>query len=188
MNKKVQIDSEIIKRCQQGDKMSFRWIVQTYQRLTFSLALKMLCDEEEAKDTVQETFIRVWQHIGDYDPRRSFTTWLYTITTRLCLDRLKSIKTIVPLSDDEGVLRQFAADTNSQRTLENKEWIAIVRMLADGLSTKQRLVFTLCQLEGLSSEEAEQITGMDAKQVKSNLYIARQTIRQRLTELGYGQD
>ena len=57
--------------------------------------------------------------------------------------------------------------------------------MAEGLSDKQRLVFTLCQLEGLSSEEAQEITGLDARQVKSNLYVARQTIRKRLTALGY---
>jgi RNA polymerase sigma-70 factor (ECF subfamily) len=185
MNKKVQIDSEIIKRCQQGDKMSFRWIVQTYQRLTFSLALKMLCYEEEAKDTVQETFIRVWQHICDYDPRRSFTTWLYTITTRLCLDRLKRAKRITAMPDDELVVRRFASNSDSQRVLENQEWVALVRTMAECLSDKQRLVFTLCQLEGLSSEEAQEITGLDARQVKSNLYAARQTIRKQLKALGY---
>jgi RNA polymerase sigma-70 factor (ECF subfamily) len=152
--------------------------------MVFSLALKMLCDEEEAKDLVQETFLRVWQHIDDYDPRKPFTTWLYTIASRLCLDRLKNMRHTIPLPEDESVLRRFA-DDDSQHSLENNEWVAIVRTMAEGLSTKQRLVFTLCQLEGLSSSEVEQITGLDARQVKSNLYVARQTIRKRLTDLGY---
>jgi RNA polymerase sigma-70 factor (ECF subfamily) len=158
-------------------------VVQQHQRLVFSLGLKMLADEEEAKDVVQETFIRVWQHIDDYDQRKSFTTWLYTIASRLCLDRLKQMRRILPFPDDERVLQRFAND--EQRTLENSEWVAIVRMLAEGLSPKQKLVFTLCQMEGLPSAEVEQITGLDAKQVKSNLYVARQTIRERLKHLGY---
>ena len=182
--KNVQTQREIIRQCQGGSKDAFRWVVQTYQRMVFSLALKMLCDEEEAKDLVQETFLRVWQRIGDYDPQKSFTTWLYTIASRLCLDHLKSMRHTVPLPEDESVLRRFAADDN-QRSLENSEWVAIVRTMAEGLSTKQRLVFTLCQLEGLSSSEVEQITGLDARQVKSNLYVARQTIRERLKHLGY---
>ena len=144
----------------------------------------MLADEEEAKDVVQETFIRVWQRISDYDPQKSFTTWLYTIASRLCLDLLKQKRRILPLPEDERVLQRFA-NTDSQQTLENSEWVSIVRMLAEGLSPKQKLVFTLCQLEGLPSTEVEQITGMDAKQVKSNLYAARQTIRTRLKHLGY---
>ena len=181
----VQIERDIILQCQQGDKEAFRWVVKTHQRMIFSLALKMLCDEEEAKDIVQETFIRVWQSIRNYDPQKTFSTWVYTIASRLCIDRLKKSSRMVVLPEDEITLRRFASDTDSQQLLENREWISIVRMLAEGLSDKQRLVFTLCQLEGIPSAEVEQITGLDAKQVKSNLYVARQTIRKRLKELGY---
>jgi RNA polymerase sigma-70 factor (ECF subfamily) len=151
----------------------------------FSLALKMVGDEEEAKDVVQETFLRVWQRLGDYDTQRSFTTWLYVIASRLCLDALRNMKRTSPLPADEQVLRHFAADSTMQRQLENSEWVSIVRTLADGLSPKQRLVFTLSQLEGLPSQEVEQVTGLSASQVKSNLYVARQTIRERLKRLGY---
>ena len=181
----VQIECDIILQCQQGDKEAFRWVVKTHQRMIFSLALKMLCDEEEAKDIVQETFIRVWQSIRNYDPQKTFSTWVYTIASRLCIDRLKRSSRMVVLPEDEIALRRFASDADSQQSLENREWISIVRMLAEGLSDKQRLVFTLCQLEGIPSAEVEQITGLDAKQVKSNLYVARQTIRKRLKELGY---
>lgn len=181
----VQIERDIILQCQQGDKEAFRWVVKTHQRMIFSLALKMLCDEEEAKDIVQETFIRVWQSIRNYDPQKTFSTWVYTIASRLCIDRFKKSSRMVVLPEDEITLRRFASDTDSQQSLENREWVSIVRMIAEGLSDKQRLVFTLCQLEGIPSAEVEQITGLDAKQVKSNLYVARQTIRKRLKELGY---
>lgn len=134
----MQTESEIIQQCRDGNKEAFRWVVQQHQRLVFSLALKMLADEEEAKDVLQETFIRVWRFAND-----------------------------------------------EQQTLENSEWVSIVRMLAEGLSPKQKLAFTLCQLEGLPTAEVELITGLDAKQVKSNLYVARQTIRERLKHLGY---
>ena len=181
----TQTERDMITRCQQGDKEAFRWVVQTHQRMLFSLALKMLCDEEEAKDVVQDTFIRVWQRIREYDSDKAFTTWIYTIASRLCLDRLKRMSRIIAMPDDEMVVRRFATESDSQRVLENQEWVSIVRTMAEGLSDKQRLVFTLCQLEGLSSEEAQEITGLDARQVKSNLYVARQTIRKRLTALGY---
>ena len=184
----IQTDSEIITRCQRGDKTAFRKIVQSYQRMVFSLSLKMLADEEEAKDVVQETFIRVWQGIRSYDPQKPFKTWLYTIATRLCLDRLKRQKPVVPMPDDERMLHRFASDDNSQRQMENAEWAAIVRLLAEGLSEKQRIAFTLCQLEGLSLQEAEEMTDMDARQLKSNLYVARQTIRKRLKDLGYEEN
>lgn len=181
----IQIERNIISRCQQGDKEAFRWVVQTHQRIIFSLALKMLCNDEEAKDMVQETFIRVWQNIRSNNPQKTFSTWIYTIASHLCIDRLKQSSRIIALPDDHLVLRRFAGDNDSQQSLENKEWVSIVRTITEGLSDKQRLVFTLRQLEGLPSAEVEQITGLDVKQVKSNLHVARQTIRKRLKDLGY---
>ena len=181
----TQTERDIITRCQDGDKEAVRWVVQTHQRMVFSLALKMLCDEEEAKDMVQETFIRVWQRIRDLDHQKTIGTWIYTIASRMCIDKLRHMNRIVSIPEDQMTLRRFASDSDNQRTLENREWVGIVRTLVDGLSDKQRLVFTLCQLEGLSSAEAEQITGFDTKQIKSNLFVARQTIRKRLKELGY---
>ena len=179
------VESQILSRCKSGDKTAFRWVVETYQRRAFSLALKMLANEEEAKDVAQEAFIRVWQEFDGYDVQRPFSTWLYTIVSRLCLNRLKRAQIIRSSPLDEQTLHRYATDADSHRTLENREWISIVRLLAEGLSTKQRLVFTLSQLEGLPSAEVEQITGLSALQVKSNLYVARQTIRKRLKELGY---
>lgn len=179
------LDAHIIQRTKDGDKEAFRIIVQHYQRMVFSLALKMVCDEDDAKDIVQETFIKVWVNLRKYNEQQDFTTWIYTIATRLCLDRLKKKKLTIPLPEDYSVLHHYYTEADGQRTLENKEWISIVRTITDGLSEKQKLVFTLIQLEGLSSSEAEQITGMDAKQIKSNLYVARQTVKERLKKRGY---
>ena len=178
------ITNDIIELCRCGDQAAFRKVVQTYQQMVFTLAFRSLCDEEEAKDIVQETFLRVWLNIGKYDARHSFTTWLYAIASRLCLDRLKSRSRIIAMPEDEAVLRRYAS-ADGQLELENREWMAIVRLMAEGLSPKQRLVFTLSQLEGLSSQEVEEATGFTATQVKSNLYVARQTIRERLKCLGY---
>ena len=113
----AQTESEIISRCQCGDKAAFRWVVEHYQRMLFSLALKMLANEEEAKDVVQETFIRVWKGIRNYDPEKSFATWLYTIGSRLCLDHLKTMKPIVSQPDDISVLKHYAGHV-SDRTME----------------------------------------------------------------------
>lgn len=179
------IDKHIIVRCKEGEKSSFRTIVQAYQRILFSMAIKMLGDEEEAKDVVQETFIKTWINIRGYDERRDFGTWIYTIASRICLDRLKRIKLMQPLPEDERVLQNFCSQDTSQRQLENKDWMSITRLLAEGLSEKQRLVFTLSSLEGFDSKEIEEITGLDATQVKTNLYHAKKTIRERLTKLGY---
>lgn len=182
---KQQIDNEIITRCKKGDKTAFRSVVQAYHRLLFSLSLKMLGDEEDAKDAVQEAFIKAWTNIRQYDEGRDFCTWIYTIASRLCLDRLKRKRIMEPLPEDERVLHDYCSSYSPQHQLENKEWISITRLLAEGLSEKQRLVFTLASLEGLEPKEIETITGLDATQVKTNLYHAKNKIRERLKSLGY---
>ena len=179
------ISNDIIERCRCGDQAAFRAVVQTFQPMVFRLAFRLLCDDDEAKDIVQETFIRVWLNIGRYDAAQSLRTWIYTIATRLCLDRLKNARFTAPLPDDDDVFSCFMADDAADSHLENQELASIIRRLADGLSPKQRLVFTLVHLEGLSAADVEQITGLDADKIKSNLYVARKTMRDKLKLYGY---
>lgn len=179
----IQIDDDILEKCKKGDKSAFREVVKSYQKLLFSLSFKMLRSEDEAKDVVQETFIKVWQHIDSYDNTRKFTTWIYTIATRLCLDRLKAVKNVLQVSDNVEIIREFADDAS--KTLENSELADVINALVADLSPKQQAVFTLVCLENLETSEVEKITGLSPDKIKSNLYVARQTIRQKLNKLGY---
>ena len=145
----------------------------------------MLCNEEDAKDVVQESFIKIWLNIHLFDESKNFSTWVYTIAARLCLDKLRARKHILPLPDEEQAMSHFVSNSDIHIDVENKEWITLVQAITARLSPKQRLVFTLCQLEGLTSDEAEEITGMNATQIKSNLYLARQNVINKLKELGY---
>ena len=183
-----QIEADIISRCKAGDKTAFRTVVQNCQGMVYSLSLKMLADIEEAKDVVQDTFIKVWQNMASYDDRYSFNTWVYTIASRLCLDRLRKVRPIGPAETDERVFEQVADDNDPERQLESSEWVSVIKVLADGLNGKQKLVFTLSQLEGLETEQIIEITGLDADQIKSNLYAAKKNIRERLIKMGYGKD
>ncbi|MBO7415160.1 MAG: sigma-70 family RNA polymerase sigma factor [Bacteroidaceae bacterium] len=183
-----QIESDIIRRCREGDRGAFRYVVQNCQGMVYSLSLKMLADVEEAKDAVQDTFIKVWQNIDSYDDRYSFSTWVYTIASRICLDRLRKVKPIGPADADERVFEQVADDTDPERRLESSEWVSVIKVLANGLGGKQKLVFTLSQLEGLETAQITEITGLDAEQIKSNLYAAKKNIRERLIKMGYGKD
>ena len=183
-----QIDVDIIRRCKAGDKAAFRSVVQNCQGMIYSLSLKMLADIEDAKDVVQDTFIKVWQNIDSYDDRYGFNTWVYTIASRLCLDRLRKVKPIGPAEVDERVFESVADDTDPQRQLESNDWVSVIKVMASELSGKQRLVFTLSQLEGLDSADITEITGLDPEQIKSNLYAAKKNIRERLIKMGYGKD
>ena len=170
---------------QESSRSVIERLMEQYGSSLLRMCTLYLKDADLAQDAVQETFIKVWQRIRDLDEQKTIGTWIYTIASRLCIDKLRRTNRIVSMPEDQLALRRLASDNDNHRTLENREWVSIVRTMAEGLSDKQRLVFTLCQLEDLSSAEVEQITGLDAKQVKSNLYMARQTIRKRLKELGY---
>lgn len=179
----------VIEQCKRGNQESFRALVMEYQNIVFSLTLKMLCDEEEAKDAVQNTFVLVWKNLEKYDAGKGkFSTWVYTIASRVCLEYLKSRKKIYPIPDNETVFRQYISNENDERQLMNREWAAIVKVLAARLSPKQQLVFTLSILENRDTEEIKTITGLSADKIKSNLYVARQKIKEQLNQLGYGQD
>ena len=183
-----QVDVDIIRKCKAGDKTAFRCVVQNCQGMVYSLSLKMLADVEEAKDVVQDTFIKVWQNIGSYDDRYGFNTWVYTIASRLCLDRLRKVRAIGPSGEDERIFETVADDSDPERQLESSEWVSVVKVMANELSGKQKLVFTLSQLEGLETDQIIEITGLDADQIKSNLYAAKKNIRERLIKMGYGKD
>jgi len=179
------ISNETISKCRHGDKTAFRFVVQTYQRMVFTLAFRLLCNEENAKDIVQETFIKVWVNISHYDTSQNFRTWIYTIATRLCLDRLRQKAPVDPLPEDEEYFCEYASDIESDRHLENRELMAIIKTLVKQLRPKQRTVFSLIYLENMSPQEVAKITDMDTDKIKSNLYVARKTIREQLMKLGY---
>jgi RNA polymerase sigma-70 factor (ECF subfamily) len=179
----------VIEQCRHRNQDSFATIVREYQNMAFSLCLKMLCNEDDAKDAVQNTFVAIWKNLRTFDAGKSqFSTWVYTIASRICLDSLRHRKDLIPLSDEEAAFSRYVSHDSGERQLMNREWISIVKVLAAGLSPKQRLVFTLGVLENRDAAEIEAITGMDADKIKSNLYIARQRIKEQLKRLGYGQE
>ena len=176
--------NSIILKCKDGNTEAFRLLVTEYQNMVFSLALKLLCSESDAEDAIQEAFIRVWQNINRYsESKGKFTTWLYTIVYRVCLDRLKHKQITFPLQIDQTVFLRYVSDPEQQ--LMNSQWVAIVKVLVSELSSKQQIVFTLSVLENMETEEIEKITGLSADNVKSNLYVARQKIKKQLIRLGY---
>ena len=170
--------NQLIKQSLQSDRNAFRLIVENYQYMIFSLAFRILCNEEDAKDIVQETFIRIWTHLKDFNQNQKFSTWTYRIAVNLCLDKLKKQSVKVFEIDDKLILNLENEDFEEKLT--NIEISKIIVALIGELSPKQKIVFTLRYLEELEIEEIKQITGMTSEKIKSNLYVAKQTIRKKL--------
>lgn len=175
--------NDLIEASKRNDGKAFRKIVESYQAMIYSLALRLLCNEEEAKDTVQETFLRVWMHLSGYNPEKKFSTWIYAITTNLCFDKLKASKRHFRIVSIDETLNDLLSPENVEQEIINAELVNIIVALTDTLTPKQKIVFTLRDLEALEIEEVSQITGLSAKKIKSNLFLARQAIREKLGNL-----
>jgi RNA polymerase sigma-70 factor, ECF subfamily len=172
--------NDLIESSKRNDEKSFRKIVEGYQSMVYSLAFRLLCNEEEAKDTVQDTFIRVWMNLTKYNPTHKFSTWLYTIASNLCLDKLKSSKHYIQSFAIDEKLNNLISSENVEQKLINSELGEIILALTNELTPKQKIVFTLRYLEDLEVEEIVKITSLSPEKIKSNLFLARQTIRQKL--------
>ncbi|MDD4968445.1 MAG: sigma-70 family RNA polymerase sigma factor [Paludibacter sp.] len=175
--------NDLITSSIRNDEKAFRIIVETYQSMIYSLSFRLLCNEEEAKDTVQETFLRVWLNLNKYQSDKKFSTWIYAIASNLCLDKLKNLKhNQCSNSNDESINYMISSD-NIEQTIINKELAEIILKLTDNLTPKQKIVFILRYLEDIEVNEIVQITGMPPNKIKSNLFLARQSIRRKLETL-----
>ena len=80
---------ELVDRSQRKDTTAFAQLVTEFQPMVFRLAFRLLCDEDEARDITQETFVKVWLSLKTYNRKNRFSTWLYKITCNACYDRLR---------------------------------------------------------------------------------------------------
>jgi len=174
----VQIN-RYIDSCKQGNADAFKYIVSEYQRLVYTFAFRMLCNEVDAEDITQETFIKVWQNISRYKNQYQFSTWIYKIAANACYDKLRSKHNIenVILSEYDAV-----SEVNQEELIDNKELKKLILNLTSGLSPKQKLIFTLSEIDDLTVEEIVQITGMTPSKIKSNLYLAKKYIKSKLSQ------
>jgi RNA polymerase sigma-70 factor (ECF subfamily) len=180
MSKETIID--LIQKSKRKDLGAFRKLVEDHQFMVYKLAFRLLANEEDAKDMTQEVFIRVWEKLDLFDTRFSFSSWVYKITTNMCFDLLKSTKYKQNKQMVELQNQEITADS-IEGNLTNNELAGIIHSLTNELSPKQKLVFTLSDIEALETKEISDITGLSSAKIKSNLYLARQYIRTRMGKI-----
>lgn len=177
----AQVEQEVIGKAMAGNTDAFRVIVDHYQSFAYSVSFRFLGQAEEAEDVVQEAFIRLWKNLHKYRPEVKLSTWLYRIIANLCLDFLKSTyarqqKNLNDVQTEYRLKSQDSADAEFNAKELNEQ----IQHAAAELTPKQKAVFILRDLEGLSVEEVCSILSMSAGNVKSNLYYARQLVSSRL--------
>lgn len=175
-------DQEIVGKACAGNMQAFRQLVEQHQAFVYRVAYRFVGNVAEAEDITQECFIRLWKNLHRYRHEVKLTTWLYKIATNLCLDFLKSRRShtarrMVRLDDYDDMAHMRPAD---QPLIDAELRVAIERVVA-ALSSKQKAVFVLRDMEQLDLPEIAKILSMDAGQVKSNLNYARKKVSEMIT-------
>jgi RNA polymerase sigma-70 factor (ECF subfamily) len=173
-----------------GDRAEFARMVETYSPIIYRLGLKMLNNPQDAEDILQETFIKAYKHIGNFDGRSKISTWLYRIATNEALMSLRRKRPEAISFENPSVY-----DTEPQEPLQIVDWCCLpeeefltsegrARLddAAERLPTNLRVVFVLRDIEGLSTRETAEVLDISEMAVKTRLSRARLRLREDLSE------
>ena len=167
----------------QGDEAALNELIGRKTKPLLQLCQRILGDAEEARDVVQVTFFKVWENRRKFDDRWSPNTWIYRIASNLAIDHLRSRRSRERSHEPVRQHLRQVADGRAHRDLsrlQQTEVATIFRELSAGLSEKQRMVFLLRELEGLSSPEVAEILGCRESTVRNHLFNARKYLRREL--------
>jgi RNA polymerase sigma-70 factor, ECF subfamily len=172
------IDIKLIEECREGNFNNFRKLVELTSPYAYSLAFRMLGNEELARDVVQETMVTIWQKLKNIRSAEVYRTWIYKIVINKCYDHLRNKKRNREHVADEktwALLSERISQMPSSK-LENDETARIIGILTNKLSPKQKTIFILSELEELTGDEIAELTGISKSVIKANLYHARKSI------------
>jgi RNA polymerase sigma-70 factor (ECF subfamily) len=182
-------DLALVARAKEGDSAAFEVLIKQYERQIFRTALHITQNREDAEDITQDVFFKAFQKLHQFQGNSKFSTWLVRIAVNESLMRLRKRKTARTVSMDqdveteEGAIpRDFAEwRPNPEQNYSQAELAEILRKTIAGLPPGFRTVFTLRDIENLSTEETAEALGLSVPAVKSRLLRARLQLRERLS-------
>lgn len=174
-------DFDLIKRFLKGEEQAFSTLVHKYQKKAYSLAYRFTHNHQDADDLSQEAFIRVYSSLRNFRGGSNFFTWLYRIVTNLCINYLNRRPKRIQLPVEE--LGISNPDPNAQSILEDKELRTKINIAIEKLPPRQKIAFTLRQLEELSFEEVSKIMKCSIGGAKASYFHAVQKLSRYLKEM-----
>ena len=170
-----------IKRMKDGDPAPYAFIVDKYKHMAYTIALKIARNTEDAQDVAQESFIKAFQQIRQFEGKSKFSTWLYTIVYRTAISKLKEnkIKTI-SISDSitENYSHSHAIPQLDQ--LQSADEQRYVKLAIERLPETEGLLITLYYMNENSVKEIQEITGLSLPNIKIKLFRARKKLEKEL--------
>ncbi len=184
-------DEELIALVQQGQKRAYDEIVRRFKGRLYSFILRMVANPVEAEELAQDTLIRAYVHADKYREIARFSTWLFTIATNLVRNQVRKKKrqpymlTLdpAPADDDDIPLDPPDPSADPSRDLEGDELGALIAEATAQIPEKYRIPFLLREVEELSYEEIQQVTGLKLGTVRSRINRARNRFRQNIKPL-----
>jgi RNA polymerase sigma-70 factor (ECF subfamily) len=172
---------ETLRAARDGDGRAFEEIMLATEKRVALLAWRILGDAEETKEAVQETFLRLFRHLGSYDERQDFFGWLFRITVNVCrdLERRRGRRRIFSPIDDAHELP--SAEAAADDALGRRREIARLREGIDALPPKEKLALVLRDVEEFSTEEVAAMLGSTPSTIRVQISKARTKLRQWMT-------
>jgi len=185
-----ELDLELVKRVQSGDKTAFDMLVLKYQHRIGAVIGRFVHDYAESQDIAQETFIRAYRALNNFRGDAQFYTWLYRIAVNTAKNHLVSMKRRPPTSDVDaddaehfdGAYRMHDSDTPEHELLREEIARTVSEVVAE-LPEELRQAITLREMEGLSYEEISETMDCPIGTVRSRIFRAREAIDSRLRPL-----
>jgi len=183
-------EADLIRMARAGDQSAFGRLVMAYQKPVYNLAYRMLGNAAEAEEAAQEAFLRAYTHLRTYDPQRRFSSWLMSIASHYCIDRLRRRRiNWLPLEDEiatSGNSTEFAelnmtsASPNPEAVVAQQEREAYIQRLLTELSPTDRAAITLHYWYDCSYQEIAETLDLTVSAVKSRLYRARRALAESM--------
>ncbi len=185
----VDDELELVTRARQGDTASFSVLLRRYEGKIFRLAMNITQNREDAEDVLQEAFLKAYEHLDQFQGNSRFYTWIVRIAVNQALMKLRKRRSDRAVSLDEQidtgedtVVREIAAwDPDPEERFSREELHQILSGAIDDLAPIYRTVFTLRDVDGLSTEETAEALDLSVPAVKSRLLRARLQLRDKLT-------
>jgi len=181
-------EKELINKSKNGNIEAFEELIEAYQKKVFNLAFRIIGNFDDANELAQEALIRIYKSIRSFKEESSFSTWVYKITTNICLDEIRKRKNkkVVYIDDeikltDGEVIRQIEDDKPTpEEKAESNEIKKTVFEAIGKLPEDHKVVIILRDIQGFSYEEIARITKCPEGTIKSRLNRARLTLREIL--------
>jgi len=172
-------DNKLMERCIKGDRQAFEKLLIKYEKPVYNAAYRMLHNPDDARDVTQAVFLKVYEHLDQYDPSRRFFSWIYRITLNESINWLKK-------SSREEALENETADKTSgpEQQAENARISEGLQAALMTIKSDYRSVIVLKHVLGCSYAEISEVLDISEKKVKSRLYNARKLLQERLTDQG----